>query len=298
MADQLVLQGQASADAGNYESAVSAWNRAADIYATLGDTQAVNQVSESLAKTLVQLERFDEAESFVSRRLTVAEDTNDIPGQITELNNLGMLKVHQREYSRAQDLFEAARRLAEESRDRAGTGLSLSNLGLVAWSQGDLETARDYYESAANYRLQGNGDAGVAHSTNRLGLIYQRLGQDGKALGAFLMARRISTEIGHLPTLVVAVDGLIDVYSDRGDLVQTQQYIAERMVLSEHPDATPEQQLGLFVQLGEYYELVGDRSAAEDAYQQALDLSQQLEDISQQVYVSNRLQALLGLPVN
>lgn len=291
IADQLVELGRQRIANGSYETGIEAWQEAIEIYSRLGNAAVVEDLRESLIAVLISDRRFEGAESLIQQQLLSAQDNNDVAGQIDSLNNLGTVYIQQGKIIQAQRIFAEALELAREDTDIAGLGLTLSNLGLAAWRLNDLDSARTYYEAATNYRLQANDDVGLAHSSNSLGQIYQQLGEDGKALGAYLVARRTALELSHLPTLLVALDGLIDIYRDRGNPEQLRTYINERVAMTPE-DAAPAQQLGLYVGLGKYYEQLEDEPRAREAYRRALVLAEQIGDTRQKTFILNRLQVL------
>ena len=294
VAERLAESGVQRVAQGDYEDGIVAWQEAIALYSRLGNSQAVDELSQSLARTLILLERYDDAENVIQQRLSIAWEKDDVPGQIYGLNNLGMVYVQQGKLASAQDVFAEALQLANGANDETGIGLSLSNLGLAAWRLGDLENARRYYEAATNYRLQADDDLGLAHSSNSLGTIYQLLGEESKALGAYRMARNTALEISHVPTLLIALDGLIGIYSDRGELELLSMYIEERMTMTQE-NAPLEQQLGLYIGLGKYYEHLDEMSQARAAYRRALELAEQIGDAQQETYIFNQLQTMGGV---
>ena len=298
VADQLLRLGHQEIETDNYEAGIAAWYRAIDIYITLGDFASAGLAYEYIGRIYADLGRHSEAEGAIRRRLAIAQDQVDFQGQVDGFNNLGSVLIQRGHVPQAQAAFESALVIAEDIEDWAGLGLSLSNLGMVARIQGDLSAAQNYYEAATNYRLRAGDLVGQAHSSNSLGQLYQQLGEDGKALGAFLVARRAAAEADHLQTLLPALDGLIDIYSDRGDLRQVQQYLDECIAVTESSDANLAHQLGTLIQLGEYYEQIEDPLAAQDVYQQALVLAQQLEDVRKETFLRNRLQVVQFQPSN
>lgn len=290
-AERLHEVGRQNIEDENYDLGILAWEQAIALYSTLGDEQAVEQITDDLAKILITLERYDDARRVVLQQIAQARTNNDIKGQVYGLNNLGTIHLQQNRIAQAQETFVTALQVAEAGRSMSGMGLSLSNLGLAARILGDWNSARSYYEAATNYRLQGDDDIGLAHSSNSLGLVYQRLGEPNKALGAFLVARRTALETGHVPTLLTALDGLINIYSNRGEIAQLQQYIDERIALTPD-DASPAERIGLLIGLGKLYEQTGELRQAREVYNEALAIANQLADNQQRNYILNRLQAL------
>ncbi len=292
VADQLLRLGQQEVMDANYRAAIAAWYRAIEIYTLLGDFTAAGIAYDYIGNTYTDMGRYTAAEDVIRRRIGIAQDYNDFQGQVYGYNNLGNVFIQSGYLNQAQEAFEVGLAIATDIQDPAGMGLSYSNLGLVARLQGNLEAASTYYEFATNYRLQAGDWLGQAHSSNSLGQIYRQLGREGSALGAFLVARRASREADHVPTLLPALDGLIDLYRDRGDLTTAWDYLQERMAITDRPDATPAQKLGTLLQLGQYYEQVNRPVAAEAAYEQALELAEALTDPRQKTFLLNRLHAL------
>ncbi|HEY9887853.1 MAG TPA: tetratricopeptide repeat protein, partial [Candidatus Obscuribacterales bacterium] len=277
--------------AGDYGTAIAAWQTAIDLYQRLADPAAANTLSESLAQAYIATERYPEAASLIQQQITTAETARDFTRQVQALNNLGTVQIQQGRVPQAQLTFATALDVATAARNFGGMGLSLSNLGLTARLLGDLPSAQRYYEAATNYRLQAGDKVGLAHSSNSLGAVYQQLGAEGPALGAYLVARRTALELSHVPTLLPALDGLIAIYSDRGDTAKVREYIGERVVFTAE-DAPPEQRLGLYVGLGRYYTQLGDLPRARAAYGEALPLAEAVGDTAQRAEILNQLQAL------
>lgn len=290
-ADRLLHLGHQEVEAQRYDAGIAAWYQAIELYFDLGDVASAGLAYNAIARTYLELGRYGEAEAVLRRRLAIALDEADVQGQITGFNNLGSLLLQQGQVASAQTAFQSALRIAEDIQDPGGIGLSLSNLGRVASLQGNLTDAIQYYEAATNYRLQARDPVGLAYSSHALGQLYRQIGEAGKALGAFRVARGAASEARHVPTLLAALDGLIDLYRDRGDLAQARHYLEERMAITGG-NAAPEERLGTFLQLGEYYEELGDPLAAEAAYQEALILARQLADKPREAWLLNRLQAL------
>ena len=292
IADQLLRLGQQEIEENHYEAAIAAWYRAISIYIALGDFPSAGLAYDYIGNTYAELGRYPEAEDVFRRRLAIAQDETDFQGQIYGLNNLGNVLIQRGYWPQAQSAFQSALVIAQDIEDFAGIGLSFSNLGLVAKLQGNLIDAQTYYEVATEYRFRAEDWIGQAHSSNNLGQLYRQRGLSREALGAFLVARQAASEAGHIPTLLPALDGLIHVYSDRGDLAQVRQYLNERIAITGGSTSNPVQTLGTLIQLGDYYQQLGNPMAAQEAYQQALVLARQLGDIPREAFVLNQLQVV------
>ena len=295
VAAQLLRLGSQELEAGEYDRAIAAWYRAIDIYHALGDGVSAGIAYDYIGLTYAQLGLYPEAEDTLRRRLSVAQDYRDFRGQVHGWNNLGSIFLQRGRWSSAQSAFQSALDIAEDIDDHAGIGLSLSNLGLAAQLQGQFEDARKYYESAAGYRFRAGDLLGQANTNNNLGDVYVELEDFGSALGAYLVARDAAQQTGDRANWLRALDGLIDIYQardDRGDLIQVERFLNERITLTSAAEATPSQRMYTWQQLGEYYQRIGDLPAARDAYEQALFLARQLENGRQEGVLMNLLGSL------
>ncbi|NEQ47959.1 MAG: tetratricopeptide repeat protein [Leptolyngbya sp. SIOISBB] len=278
---------------GQEEAAIAAWQQAADIYSSVGDLPNLQAAIEPLTKTLIAIGRYSDAEIVIRQQLTLAQTQRDRVGQMYALNNLGVLYLQQGQLERATAALATALDLAEALPDDTGIGLSLSNLGLAARLADDLAAARNYYESAIQYRRAATDWVGVANSSNSLAAIYRQLSDDDRALELYLAAREAALIDNHTPTLLTALDGMIGVYADLGDIEALEAAIAERTTLTP-PLAPSEQQLGLYIGLGRYYEQLEDYPRAQAAYDQALAIT---EDIgagaaAQRTFILQQLQGV------
>lgn len=276
---------------GRVDGAIAAWQQAADIYSSVGDLTQLQNVIELLTKQLVLTRRYDDAETVILQQLTLARDQRDRVNQVYALNNLGVVYLQSGRLAAGEAAIADALDLAEDLFDNTSIGLSLSNLGLAARLANDLPSARDYYESAVYYRQAAGDRVGMANSSNSLGAVYRQLNNDDRALNVYLDARAAALAANHLPTLLTALDGIVGIYADRGDVEALQTYVEERTALTPQL-APPEQQLGLYVGLGQYYGLLEDYPRAKIAYDEALAIAEEIGAAAKRTFILNQLQGL------
>ncbi len=276
---------------GQAEEAIADWQEAIGIYSSVGDLPNLQAAIEPLTKTLIEMGRYDDAEVVIQRQLTLAQEQRDAVSQMYALNNLGVVYLQSGQLTSATTAFASALDLAEALSDDTGIGLSLSNLGLTARLADDLATAQDYYESAIRYRRAAADWVGVANSSNSLAAIYRQLDNGDRALELYLTAREAALVDNHTPTLLTALDGIMGIHADRGDIEALEAALAERTALTPKL-AAPEQQLGLYVGLGRYYEQLEDYPSALAAYDQALAIAEDIGAASQRTFIINQLQGL------
>jgi Tfp pilus assembly protein PilF len=287
VADGWMQLGNQQLTEGELAQAITSWTEAAEIYRLLGDTQSAGQAYGSMGAAFATLGRYPEAERAFNLRVGTARDNNDALGQVYGLNNLGNLYINQGRLLEGQAYFEEALQIARTTGDSRAIGLSLSNLGQVAIQRGDLDVAVRLLEAATNYRILASDYVGEAHSSNSLGDVYVALGREANAIGAYRVGLRTGVEVGDRAIQLHALDGLLGIYLDRGDLALAKEYLDQRSALTL---GTADRQAALTYRwLGDYYLQTGDLELARQAFTQGLAISRSLQQKSLEAEFVNRL---------
>lgn len=288
VADQLLRLGERQAAESDYQAALRAWSRAAELYYAIGDLAAMEQVYANIGRAYAQLGDYGNAETAVRRQLAIARDNQNFSTQIFAWNALGTLRLQRGAISSATQAYQEALSIAQSIQDDEGIGLSLNNLGLLAAATGDYVAAIDYYETAGNYRIRTGNLVGRANTNNNLGDAYLANAQPQRALGAYLLGLSYSRDAEDVTAQLQAIDGLIDIYSDRRDWSQVRSYLDERIALTLNTD-NEWGRLITFKRLGEFYEAVGEDILAQEQYKRAHELARLLEQTQLEVELFNRL---------
>lgn len=291
IADQFLLLGQEQINQGEYPTAITALQSAADAYHYLGDFVGMGEAYEQLVKIYSRLGDYDAAERIVRQQLGVARSNLNFSDQVLALNNLGTLVLQGGDLTAAQTAFTEGLAIAQSINSESGIGLSMSNLGLIAAAQGQTNDARKYYEIAANYRARARDYAGQANTDSNLGDVYLATGQIRPAIGAYRLSLSLARDIDDPYLQLRAIDGLIAIYRQRDEPAQLSAYLDDRIALTLRTGDDWQRLLTLRT-LGEIYQDNGDLAAAYDAFQRALTLAQTLERKQVQAELTNRLLSL------
>ncbi|MEM9150302.1 MAG: tetratricopeptide repeat protein [Cyanobacteria bacterium P01_F01_bin.3] len=233
VADEFLLLGQEHLSLGNYESAITALQEAANAYHYLGDFAGMGEAYEQLVKVYSTLGWYDAAEDVVRQQLAIARSNQNFSDQILALNNLGTIHLQAGELEMAHAAFLEALTVSQELDSDSGIGLSLSNLGLIAVAQGQLNDARKYYEVAVDYRVRARDYAGQSNTDSNLGDVYLASGQVREAIGAYRVALSVARDIDDAYLQLRAIDGLISIYRDRNEPIELSNYLNERIALTQ-----------------------------------------------------------------
>ncbi|MBE9108754.1 tetratricopeptide repeat protein [Nodosilinea sp. LEGE 07298] len=289
VADGWMQLGNQQLSEGNLTAAVDSWAEAAEIYRLLGDGQAAGQSYGSIGAAFATLGQYPEAERALVLRIGTARDNDDSLGQVYGLNNLGNLYVNRGRLLEGQAYFEEALQIARTTGDSRAVGLSLSNLGQVATQRGDLDVAVRLLEAATNYRLLAGDFVGEAHSSNSLGDVYVALGRESNAIGAYRVGLRAGVEAGNIALQIRALDGLLGIYLDRGELNIAKQYLDQRSALTLGTTPANLQTALTYRWLGDYYLETSDIALAEQSFERGLQIARSLQAKSLEAEFINRL---------
>lgn len=291
VADQLLRLGERQRNQGDYQSALKAWEQAFELYYKIGDAAAMERVYGHIGQTYAQLGDHDRAETAVRRQLAIARDNQNFTSQIFAWNTLGTLRLQRGALESANQAFEEALTIAYSLQNEEGIGLSLTNLGLLAAVDGNYDTAISYYETASGYRVRGRNLIGRANTSNNLGDAYFAQGQLARAIGAYRLGLRYGRDSDDVNAQLQAIDGFIDVYSERNDWSQVRHYLDERIALTLNTGNDWER-LITFKRLGDFYEATGESALAQAEYTRAYELARLLEQTDLEVELFNQLLSL------
>ncbi|MEM6427349.1 MAG: tetratricopeptide repeat protein, partial [Cyanobacteria bacterium P01_D01_bin.128] len=300
VADRLMQLGNQQRADGSYLQAINTWYQAIDAYDRLGDLSAIGIAYDFIGLTYAELGRYVEAEDALRRRLAVALDNEDLHGQVFGWNNLGSLFLQRGNLTAAEDSFNQGLDVAQSTENSRGIGLSLSNLALVERSRGNYRDAVKLLERAGGFRFRSGDLLGEANTLNNLGDLYTQLGEPRRALGAYGVALRSADAAGDRPLQLHALNGLYRAYQTleaQGENFgfNLEQVLDQRVALTLGEEASPEQRLITYYQLGEFFELEGDLATAEGFYQRALIIARAIDVPQQEALVTNRLLRLQAL---
>ena len=291
VADQFLLMGQAHIAAGDYPTAITTLQAAADAYYALGDFAGMGETYGQLIRIYGSFGQYTAAEQVVRQQLGIARSSARLSDQVMALNNLGTLRLQRGDLDAAQAAFVEGLTIAQAIGTDRGIGLSLSNLGLVAAANGQTNDARKYYEMAANYRLRARDYAGQANTDSNLGDVYLASGSIREAIGAYRLSLSVARDIDEPYIQIRSLDGLIAIYRQRDEPGELTRYLNDRIALTIRTGDDWQRLLTLRT-LGEIYQDNGNLAAAQDAFERALSLAQAMERKQMQAELTNRLLAL------
>jgi class 3 adenylate cyclase/tetratricopeptide (TPR) repeat protein len=174
------------------------WSRQA-----IGDAEAAGNRSELahalylLDIALVRLRRPDS--SLRERALAIYEETGELVGKSTVMNNIGTDAYYEYRWPEALAAFEDSRELSRRAGDVSGVARASLNEGMVLVDQGQLERAEELLTEAIRVFRAAGYPLGVALGTIELGRAFARSGRFDEAQRLLAEAEATFVELGNAP---------------------------------------------------------------------------------------------------
>lgn len=113
-ATEMLKQGIDAYRVGEYEEALEAFQQTRELSAEAGDPQGEIEALGSMGVVYVELERWDDARSFLDKALGICEETEDQLNKGKILGNLGMMHARRDDMESAVQAYEQAIAIFQE----------------------------------------------------------------------------------------------------------------------------------------------------------------------------------------
>ena len=223
----------------------------------------------------------------------------DVRSETHDLVSLGQVYETWGRYAKAVEYHEKSLEIARKIGDVRSEGVTLGNLGLIFEAWGEHAKAEGYFEKSFDIARKIDDEQTAGHALDHLGNVYHALGQNDKALSSFQQELEIYSKIG-APVRGIK-DSMGNLYLDMGDLKRAEPLLREggfwsslgrlQLVNSDYQGAQEYYEKvrqvteknrdvdGLFIAytgLGTAYEGMGDDKKAEDCFEKAVNLTEDL----------------------
>jgi tetratricopeptide (TPR) repeat protein len=289
-ADRLTQWGQSQAAQGDWARAIGSWQRALQLYQTLGDMDAQGMIYGYLASAYAQTGQPRATEDALRRQLAVTRDQRDFSSQVYANNNLGRALAPRSGGSPgAGTLFVEGMEVAGSLRHHSGERLTAKNITWLANSldQPDL-TMRNYevaflpseqwYANPVSYATQLN-DRGEGNLQQRRYYMASRLHG---------VADSLASRSGDAANQFRAIDDLVIAFRAMGRYDRATDVLGDRLLLAQRTGNVREE-LASLTALGTVNQEVGRIELAQGYYERAIAVADQLSDAQQASVLRERL---------
>jgi DNA-binding SARP family transcriptional activator/tetratricopeptide (TPR) repeat protein len=273
---------------GRFRDAQERANQGLTIATEISDRRGEAVCLSRIGLLYTELGQYVESLEFNGRALEIHRETNDRQEQRTTLNSISFALAA---LGRYQEALEAASQAVSIERELGGASYGaagLVNQAIAQYGMGDLDGALATLEEAGGLARQV-GSVGIeAEVAAHVAEVYRRLGRYEDAYRSGRRALDIVWAIQR-PTITAAVENILGaVHRDRGEPEQALERHRRAADLAERTELRIELARAL-EGIGHALGALGDKDAAREHWQQALELYEQMR-----VPEADHLRATLG----
>jgi tetratricopeptide (TPR) repeat protein len=179
-----------------FDEAISAHEKARDIFREFGDRHGEARAANGLGLALSEVDRFDEAVPAHEQACDIFREFGDQHGEAMAWNNLGIALCELERFDEAISAHERARDILEDRGDGRGEALACFGLGRALSKVGKADEAIAALERARDLFGEFDDRHREAQAWNRLGRALAEVRRFDDAVTAHRRARDLFHELG------------------------------------------------------------------------------------------------------
>lgn len=261
---------------GDWLAAATCHRTACDLSAEAGEDATEARASANLGYVFLLLQRYEEAYSALNQALIGYQATENLSGQATVYNNLGLVWFDQRQWDRSLYHHQKAYQLWSRIGNAEGMARAQHNTGNAYRKKSDWLKAESCLQSAINLYEQTNSRLRAAVAAQDLGNVYLEQDRPEQAEAFYHQAREAMQQMGHKRGLAQVFNNLGMTSAQRQDWTIAESYF-QRSVVLWNELGQPVSQANVEDNLAEAYIRQGKGGAARQLLVQAQERLSQLE---------------------
>ncbi len=262
--------GRVHAALGRHADALELFEEAVAIDRRTGNQQALGSDLVALGRELEALGRVREAKRRYEQAFDAFQQSGDVIGAADAVVNLALVEAAAWQHGPALELLDSAAVLYTAAGDAGGLADTLTNRGIVLGELGFYADAIDTQLAAIEAYDAALDPEGRGVALHNLGNLYAELGDYESAANVYRQSRELLT---HPDDLVAADLAIAELLLAAGELDAARQVYAAVAEV-----ASPFDQPGILLNLGELDDLAGDRVNARRSFEQAAAAAEEVGD--------------------
>lgn len=211
--------------------------------------------------------------------LEIYQEVGDLRSQGITLGDLGLVYHNLGQHQQAIQLYELAIAIAQEIGNRRNEGAVLGNLGHAYEALGQHQRAIALYEQQLAIVREVGYRHGESYALGNLGIAYSNLGENQQAINAYQQALAIAQETGDRPgegALLSNIGALLSEEQPEQAIAALQQSVAVREAIRQRlRDLSPAQQQAFLNSVSDTYLALAallEQEGQDEEAQRILDL--------------------------
>ncbi|TFG25292.1 MAG: tetratricopeptide repeat protein [Promethearchaeota archaeon] len=180
----------------SYLQSIEHYEKANEIYEDLNQKEEVIACLKGIGKSLINLNRLDEASDIYFKCSAICSDNNDLYNLLDCLGNLIIIYEKLDEWEILYELYQKSLKTFSEMKDQKGIIVTNFNLGIIKKKHGEYEDALYYFKSGTNIAIDSNFAEYIVKGLSYVAecLFYQGKMNDSKQqyLRALKLARKVN----------------------------------------------------------------------------------------------------------
>lgn len=202
---------------GNYESALSAFEKAGNLVKTTGNKEHEAILAETLANISEQLYRYDAAAGWYEKTASLLTESSQIPRKSEMLMRLGDMKFASGKHQDAITSYLSSLSYDTDFDTDKDVSPTLNNIGAVYYEMGKWDEALCYFRKSEKMSESKNNNKEYAMSLNNVGNIEYEWHKYNEALALYLKSVDIKIQINHKTGLAVTLHNIGNVFKKTGN---------------------------------------------------------------------------------
>ena len=270
-AKALLLAGRAALDFSQSEAYLQ---RALQIARKMKYLALEGDIIRCLGNAAYWQNKYQQSRTLFNQALVNHRKVGDLRGELSALNNLGMVNELIGDLSTALTHYSQAVEICHKTGDRLAEGVIITNLGKLTSELGNFSEARALLEKALIIREEIQNEEGLAVALKHLGDLFRRTGQYDLALTYYTKAHHINVKIQHKMQTFETLDAFSALYRDLGDYPKARSYAEQTTTCALDTDS--HQNIHLLTNTSLLNTLNGEPARALTRGEEALKLAKEL----------------------
>lgn len=182
---------------GNYQDALTNFNKALELNKNLRRSLAEGWAQYHIANIYIEQGRFNKALEHIKLALPILENHNNLNAMASAYTLLARIYTNSSNYESAMMYNLKTLNLYRELHDKRGIASQYNNIGVIHKKTENYDSALHYFRESSILWNETNDLWGLGYAYGNIGVAYRTLGQYDLALENDLKALNIRTQIGN-----------------------------------------------------------------------------------------------------
>lgn len=271
---------------GEVSTAIGYFEQVIGLRAKTDSSRLINCFS-NLGRCYAEMGRKEDAWSSYQVALRLAKKFNNEKGLGYLYNNMGLLEEEQNHHSEAKVYFEEGLKVSQKVGNSGSEALCHESLAIYWGNQKNYEDSEKHLVAAFEIYERSNNLPMISSVLLNLGMLASEQKKNAEAIDWLEQGRKIAQRLGNYAHVVVAANGLAQLYLENGQSQKALQLSMEVIPMLDSVELLPVQR--------DFYQNLGEIYKANGMWQKAFDASKQYHILRDSLFSEQQQEALVEL---